>query len=416
MNPGFRLRLSGVSVWLMLIVLAGFSVNYPVSVDISANRENRLSTLSQQVLSNLTGPVRLETWLPADPSLRRQVSALLQRYQQVKSDFDWQFHDPETNPETRTQLAIARTGSIFVHYQNRQQRLDLIDETALTATLISLQNPDPTTLVFVEGHGERAIGGESDAELSQLTTELEQSGYRLLEQNLLEHPTLPENTDVVILASPKVELLSGEWQILKNYLDGGGNLIWLTDPAAAKLPELRRYLAIELTENAVESEHNSLYGFDHPGFMVINRYGNHPSTQGLAGFSLFVNSLAIKASANNTWQAAPLWQTAEQEPQILALSLTRTVTDRLQKIVVVGDGDFLANGYLKRLDNLRLTRRLFGWFSERYLSATKITPPSATDLRLDLPKPIYLSFIATFLIFLPSIFIAISFWLWHKRG
>jgi hypothetical protein len=51
--------------------------------------------------------------------------------------------------------------------------------------------------------------------------------------NLVQSSSIPDNTDVLILASPKVPMLPGEIELLREYLERGGNLLWLADPEQA---------------------------------------------------------------------------------------------------------------------------------------------------------------------------------------
>ena len=52
-------------------------------------------------------------------------------------------------------------------------------------------------------------------------------GYRIENLNLTQTSSIPDNTDVLLLASPKVPLLPGEIDLLREYIDRIGWLLVL---------------------------------------------------------------------------------------------------------------------------------------------------------------------------------------------
>ncbi|MDT8407657.1 MAG: DUF4350 domain-containing protein [Methylococcales bacterium] len=410
----YRLRLTALACWLAVVVLAWLSVRFSVTIDVSAGQQHRLAQASRALLDTMPAPIHIDAYLPNEASLRRQVSALLSRYQYLKADFSWRFHDLDSEPETRVQHAIPRTGALFVEYQQRQARVEMFDESTLTRALASLHTPQPRKIAFWQGHGERSITAQGDDDVSQLAKILTQRDYQLTSlPGLQPWPDAP--MDALVLASPKVNLLAGEWQQLRHYLDQGGHLLWLTEPNAAALPQLAAYLGIAFSEHTVDTPAPELYGLAKPGFAIINRYGNHPALRGFVGFSLLVNARAITTTPEPPWQSSVLWQTPPPAEQPLAISLTRLIDERLQRVIVAGDGDFLSNAYLNRLDNQRLTLRLFDWLTDRKLPDVTLEQPEVYDMELNLPKPLWLGYVLTFLLMLPTCFLCLSVGLWWRQ-
>ncbi len=83
--------------------------------------------------------------------------------------------------------------------------------------------------MFVTGHGERPPSGELNYGLGLFGTELERKGLKEQTVNLAV-TAIPDNTSVLVLASPRVELLPGEVAAIQDYVKRGGNLLWLAEP------------------------------------------------------------------------------------------------------------------------------------------------------------------------------------------
>jgi ABC-type uncharacterized transport system involved in gliding motility auxiliary subunit len=101
-------------------------------------------------------------------------------------------------------------------------------------------------------------------------------------------------------------------------------------------------------------------------------------------------------------------------PLTLGLALTRAKGDREQRVVVVGDGDFLSNAYLGNAGNLDLGLRILRWLSgdERLL---RIPARSAPDRTLEL-SPLQAGAIGIgFLMVLPLLLLGIgALVLWRR--
>ena len=89
----------------------------------------------------------------------------------------------------------------------------------------------------------------------------------------------------------------------------------------------------------------------------------------------------------------------------MAVALNRAIGDREQRVIVVGSGHFLANGYLGNGGNLDLGMNMINWLAgdDAFIS---IQPRTTIDSQLELSE-LQLTLIATgFLIILPLMLLA----------
>ena len=96
------------------------------------------------------------------------------------------------------------------------------------------------------------------------------------------------------------------------------------------------------------------------------------------------------------------------------LTLGLALRHQAQRIVLVGDGDFLSNSYLGNGGNRELGTRLVEWLAANE-TLVEIDAVSAPDSRLDL-SPWQIGVMGgAFLIALPGACLLNGLWLWWRR-
>jgi ABC-type uncharacterized transport system involved in gliding motility auxiliary subunit len=102
-------------------------------------------------------------------------------------------------------------------------------------------------------------------------------------------------------------------------------------------------------------------------------------------------------------------------PLNFAYALTRKVNDTEQRIVVVGDGDFLSNTYIGNVGNLDMGLRMVNWLihDDKFIDIPAKTTPDST---LQLSNTAIAVLSSGFLIVLPVLLLATGFWVWRRRN
>ncbi|PKM35575.1 MAG: ABC transporter, partial [Gammaproteobacteria bacterium HGW-Gammaproteobacteria-10] len=428
--------LSTLALLLILAALAGLSARYSVQFDITSNDRNSLSSVSQNVLNSLDGAVEIKAYIKKDPALRAQISQLIARYQKHKTDFTLTFIDPDTQPDKVRELAIPTTGALFVEYQKRSQRIGYLDESTLTQALLQLASADEHWITFLSGHGERSPDGHANFDLSRFSEELAQRNIRTQILNLAEMPAIPDNSALLVIAGPHAALLPGEMTLITDYIRQGGSLLWLTDPDNPPLPELEQILGIKKLPGTVLDASAGLYGINDPRFILVSRYSSHPVTQKFNTLTLYPIASAWSQLEENTFNSEALLKSSVKSwtetgtingetrfdadsdehdgPLTLAYALSRKHNnDSQQRIIVIGDGDFLANSYLDNVGNLDLGIRLINWLidDER---AIVIPSKNAQDKNLELSSLSVAIIGFSFLIIIPLMLITAGLMIWRK--
>ena len=171
LDPSLRRRLwlqnQGFTLLFVLVIglLAWLSTRYPLQADWTANGRNTLSAASQTLLAQLDEPVRITAYVREHPALRDAIARLIGRYQRYMPDLTLHFANPDLLPDRARELGITQDGELYVEYCGRGEKLQQLNEQALTQVLQRLNRPGEQVVVFLDGHGERKPFGIANHDL-----------------------------------------------------------------------------------------------------------------------------------------------------------------------------------------------------------------------------------------------------------
>jgi len=444
-------RLQGIVFTILFLAVAGvlayLSTRYSFTADWTANNRNTLSEASSQLLRQLDGPVTVTSYATEDESVRGAVSDLVDRYRRYKADLTLQFVNPDLEPEAVRALGIRVNGELRVEYQERAENLQNLSEQGLTNILQRLARSGERWLIFVEGHGERKPQGVANHDLGQWSQQLTTKGFKVQAHNFVQNPQLPENTQVLVLAGPQMNLLPGEVALINQYVAGGGNLLWLTDPSddgdkkQHGLMPLATQLGIGFEPGMIVDPTTQVLGVSDPRFALVADYPGHAITRDFDALTLFPQSHGLIVEPLAGWQARVILQTEKRSwsetgdmsgeiqfdvasdvpgPLTLGVALTRSLSTgdaeprQEQRVVITGDGDFLSNAYLGNGANLLLGMNMINWLANDD-QLINIPVKTATDRNLQLSSLAQAMIGFGFLIVLPLLLAGSGFLIWWKR-
>ena len=449
LNSRARLQLriqSGVFLLLfiaLLVLLAWLSQRYPVTIDMSSNQRNSLSQETVRLLENVDAEIEVTLFITPINERKPALEKLFKRYRQLQPNIRLQSLNPELHPDLLRTHDIRYDGEVLLEYRGRNEKITQISEANVSNAIQRLLRQGERWLVFLQGHGERNPYGEANHDYSLFATQLASKGYTIEDLTLSQIGSIPDNTDVLVLASPQVALLPGEIRLLQEYLDGGGNFLWLADPEQAVdgLEMLGESLASGFVPGIIADPNSQIMGLERIDFALIGDYPRHPITNNLSSLSLFPKAQGIEFYGDENWQRQNFLQSDIRSwnetgdidgdvyqgdnddeisgPLTIGMSLARSQQDANgqlfeQRVVIVGDADFLANSYLGNGSNLDIGINLINWLShdDRLIS---INPRPAPDTRLELSTNEQLAIALFFLLLLPLGLLISGLRIWLKR-
>ena len=449
LNKKTRLQLkiqSGLFIALFLGfigLLAWLSTQYTFSVDMTENQRNSLSEPTLRLLQSIEKPVKITSFVSPVNELKEALDVLFQRYSERQPLIEYESLNPDLVPDLLREFNIQRDGEVLIEVEGRSENLIQITESTVTNAIARLQRQGDRWIVFLEGHGERDPYGEANHDIQLFAARLSQKGFQIETTNLMQTTGIPDNTDVLVIADNATELLKGELDLIIQYIQSGGNLLWLADiheqPA---LPMLAENLELEFLPGVIVDPSTQLLGLSRVDFALVADYPRHAITTDIDALSLFPRSMAIQFNGENSdWEAIPLmitqprsWnETGELKGEIsmgdhpdetagplnLGYSLTRSLQKedgelQTQRIVVTGDADFLSNQYLGNGSNLPLGLNMINWLSHDD-NLIAISPRGAVDTRLQLSSNSQLFIAIMFLLVLPLVLLGSGIRIWLVR-
>jgi ABC-type uncharacterized transport system involved in gliding motility auxiliary subunit len=426
-------------------LLSWMSHEYPIEYDWTTNGRHTLSSASQDLLAQMPDKIEVTSYAKENSQLRDAIRKFIGKYQHHKPEIVLRFVNPDAVPDEMRNLGISVNGEIIIHYQGRSEHVMSDEEQVFTNALQRLARNQERWIAFVEGHGERNVLGDKNHDMGEWVKQLFNQGYRVQSINLIDTQTIPDNTEILIIAGPRIDYLPGEVEIIINYINDGGNLLWLQEPGPLyNLDALAKVLSLEFYNGTVIDYAGQLIGINDPTISLITKtlYSPHPLTDGFEFTTLFPMARAIKLLESRIWTAKPLLNTGDHTwnettklkdtvefnkdsdtlgPLTIGISLEREVETKeeelvvqQQRIVVLGDGDFLSNTYLANSGNNELGTRIVNWLSsdDEFIP---IPPKVSNDIQLSI-SPIILGIIGIlFLFVLPAILIAVGITIGLKR-
>ena len=438
-------------------LLALLSVRFKTELDWTANKRNSLTAASVKQLGEMKAPLVFHVFAPSGADTRRLVEGDLARYKRVKPDIEIDFIDPSAQPQKVRDYNVNFVGQIVVEYQGRRETLNATDETAVTTALQRLSYGGEQWVVFLEGHGERSIHEPSPASLSRFAQSLKDKGLKVQGLNLVQTPKVPDNTSVLVIASPAARLLDGEAKIIAEYVQRGGSLLWLADPDTAPgIEPLAALLGAQWQNGYAIFPNYQALGISNPGFFVAIGYPPNPVSQGLDLATLFPLVRSLQITPTGDWKAQPLLQSGDDAwletgdidqgpitfderdvkgPLVIGATLTRALPKpaqqaqpaaaaeapadepalpQLQRVALIGDADFIADAYLDQLGNQQLGLNVVQWLASRD-AQLNIDVPKARDTSLYLPGWSTMLIAAGFVVLLPLLLLGFGVGRWFVR-
>jgi ABC-type uncharacterized transport system involved in gliding motility auxiliary subunit len=226
-----------------------------------------------------------------------------------------------------------------------------------------------------------------------------------------------------------------EVQKIRQYLLQGGNLLWLIDPEPLRgLQPVAELLGLVLGPGTVVDPDAARLTVS-PAVAIAANYGRHAITDNFRLNTVFPFARRIGVNENNEWRASQLVEVAPRGwvemgrlddkisfdktrdipgPVNIAVALERNVNDRAQRVVVIGNGNFLANTYLGSGGNLDLGVNIINWLAgDDALIA--IQPRPSLDSGLELGRGAQYLILFGFLILLPLAFVSAGLVIWWRR-
>lgn len=383
-----------VNTSLSLVFLVGILVLInivtwyrPASVDLTASGRNSLTPETQKLLASLTADVKLRQFgRTRDP----KADQLLANFAGASPRVALEVVDAERNVREARELGIVQRGTVVVSAKNRFRKVEEITEQSLDTAIVQVLSDTVPVVCFVTGHGERALTDSSGAGLTRFRDVMKASNYDVRTISLLAEE-VPATCNAVVVAGPKQELDRREVDRLTVFLQKGGRVAALLDPApSASLAGWVGRFGITPVDGVIidqSSEARTVGGG--PETALALGYGDHAITRGFGLAIQFDGARPLEAAEYADIGGKPLVLAHTSEQSLvrkgeadatvgsagragaLPLAIVTAINTRDRRageplndegrIVVFGDSDFVSNTLVGRQGNRDLFIRTISW-------------------------------------------------------
>ncbi|MGL4676673.1 MAG: Gldg family protein [Brevinema sp.] len=235
------------SLSLLLFFIAFFSLlkSFDVNIDWTARKLFRFSQETKIIVSQIENPLTIMVFSYQEDAIKGLVdyaNNLAKRYEDFNPRMvKFLSIDPIRDKIKADEYHIRQNGTIVFEMDGRREFISpniLIEsfddgqisykgETIFSAVIDKLNNNKQVTIFSLTGHGEIDFDSSGLGGYDGIKTMLVDRRYRFNTVNLDNYPNVPEDTDILIVADPKTELSPQTYISIENYIDGGGNALYL---------------------------------------------------------------------------------------------------------------------------------------------------------------------------------------------
>ena len=433
-----------ISFIILIAVLAGLSQQYRWIVDLTVSDRNSLSTPTIRLLNEIQQPLSIRLFVSPLNENKAVLERLFETYADQQALISFESLNPDLHPDLLREYDIRFDGEVLIEHQGRHEKTRQITESGITNVIQRLMRQGERWLVFLQGHGEADPYSEANHDLALLAERLAGQGFQIESLFLSQTASIPDNTDVLIIANPQTELLPGEVDLIQQYIEDGGNLLWLADPEQARgeIDRLNDIFTVEFLPGIIVDPNSQLFGLDRVDFALVAEYPRHPVSQGIDSLSLYPGAFAIEYFAPDAfWEEKKLLVTNPESwnetgpmqgeifrgdnddefngPLTIGLTLATSHQDdegklSEQRVSIIGDADFLSNAYLGNGANMDIGLNLINWLSHDD-SLISISPKPAPDVELKLSQNQQIALASVFGLLLPLLLLGNAIRLWYRR-
>ena len=443
-----------VVLFVLLVVLLGYLSNqYRVAKDITQANRNILTQGSVNILKQMKDPVNITVYATNDDAnrgdtFRKGMIDFVARYQREKKNITLTFINPSEEPKLAQEAGVKQDGETVVEYNKRSEHINPpFAEQEMTNLLVRLSRTNTQAVMFLDGHGERHLQGIKNHDIGEFGKQLEAKGFKFANPDLTIAQAVPANGAMLVIASPQVDVSDIEAKKIKAYLEAGGNVLWLLDDNNLRgMQEVADYLGIKVSPGIAVDMTAAQYGAD-AKVAFASLYGDHPITRNFQLRTLFPEAHEVDAQASDEfgWKVGRLvevapngWlesdksaagvknqkvvfdeKTDKRGPINIGVALEREYGKKGQRVVVMGNANFLSNTFITNGGNLDFGINVVNWLAgdDKLIS---IQPMPLKDINMTIPSDATGHAVAWivfhgFQYFIPLGFFVAGFWLWWKR-
>lgn len=393
----------GSNALLMILILFGilvvvniFAVRFSWRFDTTAARQFSLAEQTRNVLKSLDKDVSIIGFFKSgDEAFTKE---LLTEYAHHSDRLHFEFSDPDKKPGLAKKYQVNSYGTLIIKADGKEERIEKSEEQLLTNAIIKVTREGRKKLYFSSGHGEKNPDSEAPDGLSTARKALIDENYEIASIVLARESAIPADCSLLAVVGPRTGLFANEKALIGEYLEKGGKLMVLLDPASHdSWTELLGEWGFRIGRDIVvdASGFGQLFGTG-PTMPIVSQYEEHTITRDFNLMTFFPEARSVsraknspsglefkeigKSSARSWAETSPIngveqitFDEGKDLPGPVTLfasaEVAQTSTAAREKtgktrVLVFGDSDFAGNSHFNTQGNGNLFQNGVSWLAE----------------------------------------------------
>lgn len=426
---------------LSICFLLGYVANqYFWHIDLTQNSRNSLSQQSIGLLKRMPNAIKVTVFALKDDAthgdkFRQSMLDFIARYQRIKPNITLNILSAHENPSLAREENITVDGEMVVKYQQQSMRIvPPLDEERFTNLLLKLSRAESRHIGVLESEA----SPEQPSEDGQFTLKklLNGQGYAIKKVADKTDDLNAAQLGALILNTSK-PISEHQEALLQQYMTGCGNLLVLADGQMShNFTALSHQLGLTVNPHIIRQQTAGLNDDAHQA-VYANYYAQHAITQQFSLKTIFhaAHELIGKPASAQGWSVTPLVLVASSQtgasqptfqktslsepvlvPHQVVLAYERNIKEKIQRIVVIGDTQYLAQQSLRHLANQQFVGNILQWLTYDAIQLS-IKPKRLMDVNMIVPEqsilPKLIGYTVQYLI--PAVLIFLTFFVLHRR-
>lgn len=385
-----------ILVFFMILVLISYmSSRYKVRWDLTATKRYTLSDQSRKIVKNMKKDVSAVAFYRSDERTRQAMEDLLLEFSQLSHHFTYQFIDPDKEPGAAAKYGVTAYRTTLIKSGTNQQEVGFESEERLVNAVIKVTRDEVKTVYFLKGHGENDMADIQNTGYKAIKDAIEKENYHVREMTLPGATEIPNDCSLLIVSGPKKDILPDEIKGVTNYINRGGSLLFMLDPAA--LPATAEFLGVygfRIGNDIIIDKMSQVFGANYLVPVVTQYEKEHPITAEFNVMTFFPLARSVDIDKDPAKGAYPLaftgeasWgetdkkaleegkavyneKTERKGPLPIAAVVSREAVGSAPdkkiyaKIVVIGDSDYVNNTHINLAGNKDFFLNTVNWLTE----------------------------------------------------
>ncbi|MGM0608421.1 MAG: GldG family protein [Candidatus Muiribacteriota bacterium] len=318
---GKSLKFTTNAVIYALIVFAIiWALNFIVynnnkEIDLTPGKRHTLAPQTVNVLQSLEKDVEvLGFFTNQERGLKNEFENLMERFRLHTRNVEYKSINPVENHSIATRYNVEKSGVIIFKCGENEIRKKDITESDFLNALTEVYYGGKQQIYFVRGHGEKRLTGDDEDAISTMTHLIRQDNYEINELELIRKTEIPDDAALIIVAGPEVAYAQSELNVLEDYINKGGKVIFMIDPEKEIFEDFISRFNIK-AHNKVIIDLNPLGQYIGTNYImpIVTNYHVHPVIEGfdLALVMKRALPLEVKSDEEETYNAEIIALTGE---------------------------------------------------------------------------------------------------------